>query len=271
MKCAFLCINELPTSGLIGKWRKPKSSYSKLTLEDTFSFILTTSTIPEAIKLYRRTSLYKTIATRLKDEGVVYLLTNGTDALLGDIFFKDFGFVFPTGRELLRILPFEILSAFARQKQLSMSENHFGIYVNRLDKYRESFLSDATQAVKNLTIFTERKAALSLYFDNMYARTGLSVPVRDLVETLDAPDVLILLDDPSCHVNFQNCLYLTDPEKLPISFSNDSLSPLLDGLFPSLGAKETEFLLHSMPNRLFPTTGASVFKAGFSVEQVYPK
>jgi len=268
MKCAFLCINDLSSNGLLSKWRKPKPSYSKLTLEDNFSFILVVATISECTNLSRRAFLYRTIATRLKDEGVAYLLINRTDALAGDVFFKDFGFVFPTGRELLRILPYEILCAYVKQNELLLSENRFGIYLNRLDKYRQSFLSDATLAIKNLTIFTERKAAFSDYFDDIYAKTGLSVPVRDLAENPTPADVLILLDNPPPGMNVRHCIDLNDPEKFPIRFSNDNLFPLLDGLFPSFGAKETEFLLHSMPNHLFPTTSSGVFMTGFSIAQI---
>lgn len=268
MKCAFLRINDLATNSLINKWRKPKPSYSTLTLEDTFSFILTAATIPESTKVSHRMFLYKTIATYLKEEGVVYILTNRMDTQMSEVFLKEFGFAFSTGRELFRILSYEILCAFIEKNKLSFFETNFGIYINRLDKYRQSFLSKSILAFKNLTIFTEKKAAFSSYCDDIYAQTGITIPVRDLSESFAQPDVLVALDSLPNRENYRYYIDLSDPDNFPIRFRNDNISPLLDGILPYFGAKETEFLLHSMPSRFFPHTSEGVYEMGFSIDDV---
>ena len=124
------------------------------------------------------------------------------------------------------------------------------------------------QTCRYLTVITNRFAALSGYLESIYAETGISVPLRPSQDISSYP-IVILLDSFCIPPGFKGqVLSFTTTSGVLVLFENESIFPLFCGILPSLGAAETEFLLHSMIHHPFPHSAEHFFRYGFSLAQV---
>lgn len=270
MKGAFIHVHTTHVfPKTLERWIRPKISYSELTLENHFSFLLCSLELCEGFTDHSLQNIYQKAASRLKQLHIAYVITDYPSSVFQEVFVKQFGFIIPAGNEIKRLLYWPIIESYFSEHNYSLIKTPMAIFMNYFDKYRLDFLEKMLAQSSHVTLVTDKKAALESYLDQAYESAGISVPLRDL-ENLPPCQILLLFDQPTNRISSSalDILSFASSKDTTLLFKNERIFPLLCGILSTLGDVETEFLLHCLISRPFPQNAVLVEHDGFYLEKV---